>query len=223
MRVLAFDTSTGATTAAIRDAGAGLELELRDDPPLGARPRHAAKLLPLIHEAMTRTGTSWDQVERIAVGVGPGTFTGLRIGVATARALAGARGIKISPISSLESLALAASGDTVLAAIDARRGEAFAAAWCSAAEVAPAKALNPDDLARLAQSVGPGALAVGTGAILFRSQLEAAGATVPSGEDPRHRVSALTHCALALNAPERDPREILPAYLRLPDAELNRR
>ena len=83
--ILAFDTATPATTVAVCGEHA---LELRDDPPPGERPRHATRLLPLITEVMEESGASWDSFERIAVGVGPGTFTGLRIGIATARALA---------------------------------------------------------------------------------------------------------------------------------------
>ena len=61
-------------------------LELRDDPPAGERPRHATRLLGLITEVMAEAGVGWESIDRIAVGVGPGTVTGLRIGIATAKA-----------------------------------------------------------------------------------------------------------------------------------------
>jgi tRNA threonylcarbamoyladenosine biosynthesis protein TsaB len=86
-------------------------------------------------------GAGWEEVDRIAVGVGPGTFTGLRIGVATAHALARAREIELVGVSTLHSLARGAAGagagedpapDVVVAVIDARRGEVFAAGWVAA-------------------------------------------------------------------------------------------
>src|SRR5205085_7440496 len=135
MRILAFDTATNATTVALSGAGDSV-LEARHDPEAGARPGHATHLLPLAAELLERAGIGWDALDRVAVGIGPGTFTGLRIGVASARALGRASGTPLVGISTLHSLALAAGGspistqiDSVIAVIDARRGEAFAAAW----------------------------------------------------------------------------------------------
>ncbi len=136
MKVLAFDTATGATSVALLDSTGGYPIEARDDPEPGQRPRHTTRLMALIVEVMERAGCGWDEVDRIAVGVGPGTFTGLRIGVATARALTRARGIELVGVSTLQSLALGAADEArrqgcqaVLAVLDARRGEVFAAAW----------------------------------------------------------------------------------------------
>src|SRR5205823_2510395 len=137
MRILAFDTATRATAVALD------EVELRDDPPAGTRPHHTTRLMPLIVEVLERAATEWAEIDRIAVGIGPGTFTGLRIGVATARSLSRARRIPLVGVSTLESLALNASGadpatarandahdaEAVLAVLDARRGEVFAAGW----------------------------------------------------------------------------------------------
>ena len=135
MNVVAFDTATRATTVALSGVG-NVVYTARDDPKPGARPGHATRLLPLTAMVLERAGVGWDEVDRIAVGIGPGTFTGLRIGIATARALARARDIPLVGVSTLQSLALAGpqasdtlgSYDTVLAVLDARRGEVFAAA-----------------------------------------------------------------------------------------------
>ena len=97
MRILAFDTATRATTVALSEAGVPGEgtVEARDDPPPGSRPGHVSRLLPLIAEVMERGELGFTDVDRLAVGVGPGTFTGLRIGIATAQALARAASLPV--------------------------------------------------------------------------------------------------------------------------------
>jgi tRNA threonylcarbamoyladenosine biosynthesis protein TsaB len=230
MRVLAFDTATAATAVALRDMPGGpVDLEARDDPPAGARPGHAARLLELIESVIDRGG-GWSEVDRIAVGVGPGTFTGLRIGVATAHGLARSRGIPLVGVSTLQSLACgaAAADASVLAVIDARRGEAFAAGWAAGADPAvdppalPPCVLPPEELASAASRLGPGVRAAGDGALHFRPVLERVGALVFPDGSPHHRVSAREHCRLAVALTPGSVDSVLPAYLRLPDAELAR-
>jgi tRNA threonylcarbamoyladenosine biosynthesis protein TsaB len=131
--VLGFDTSTPATAAALRLAD-GSTMQARDDPPAGAHPGHATRLLEMAHELLAGAGIVWSAVDRIAVGVGPGTFTGLRVGVATARGLAQSLSAEVVGVSSTRALAAVALGTepahaAVLAVIDARRGEVFAAAY----------------------------------------------------------------------------------------------
>jgi len=218
MKVLAFDTATAATVAAFG------ELERRDDPPAGARPAHASKLLSLIHAVLAESGAGWQDVERIAVGVGPGTFTGLRIGIASAQALAQATGVELVGVSTLASLELAArtfygAERPILAVIDARRSEAFV----SGAGLSPC-VLTPAALGEVAgQRASNGVTAVGDGAVKFRSELEQAGARVPADDSPLHRVSAIYHCRLALDAQPTTTGVVEPDYLRQPDAELARR
>jgi tRNA threonylcarbamoyladenosine biosynthesis protein TsaB len=240
MRVLAFDTATRATTVALIDLEAGLEIEARDDPDPDARPGHARLLLALIAEVLERSGGGWEQIDRLAVGVGPGTFTGLRIGIATAHALARARNLPLVGVSTLQSLALGAhraesaglraGQDTaLLALLDARRGEGFAAAWAAGADpttAAPLRApavVRPDALPELAAGLGPGVTAIGDGAIKFQEILVHAGVGVPPGESPLHCVSAREHARLAATLIPGAPDSVLPAYLRVPDAELARR
>jgi tRNA threonylcarbamoyladenosine biosynthesis protein TsaB len=218
MRVLALDTATAATTTAVVDLSGTLQLQARDDPPSGARPNHARAILGLVEDVLHRTPDRWAAIDRIAVGVGPGSFVGLRIGVATAQGLARSQGKPLVAISTLASLAAgaagaAAAGQSVLAVIDARRGEAFVGS-----ETLAPRVLAPQALLELAA----GTLAVGDGAIKFRDILESAGATVPEDADPLHRVSAAWHCRLAANAQPRPISTIQPDYLRVPDAELKR-
>ena len=101
--ILGIDTATPSTAVALWSPEGAVER--RDDPPPGARPSHASRLLELVEEVV-----DWDAVERIAVGVGPGGFTGLRIGIATARALAQARDLPLVGVSSLAALAAGAKG-----------------------------------------------------------------------------------------------------------------
>jgi tRNA threonylcarbamoyladenosine biosynthesis protein TsaB len=231
--ILGFDTATPATAVALW-APDGPAIERRDDPPPGARPAHGSRLLALIEEVLA--GASWDAVDRIAVGIGPGGFTGLRLGIATARALAQARDLPLVGVSSLAALAAGAAGEArgaadearaVVAVIDARRGEVFAA---SQAWFGPA-AMKPEDLAaRLAghdsslraadepRAAGRAPLAVGDGAVRFRAELERAGAAVPGDGSPLHRVSALQVCRLGAAAEPSDRDALLPDYRREPDA-----
>lgn len=218
--VLAFDTATGATVVGAAGSG-GAVAERRDDPGAGERPRHVQRLLELCEAALADIGAGWDDVARIGAGVGPGTFTGLRIGIATARALATARDIDVVPVSTLEALALGAQPhDEVLAVIDARRGEAFTAPFRAGRRTAPPAALAPDALPGLA---GPGWLAVGDGAVRYREPLAAGGIDVPPDSDPRHRVAGAALARLAAAGTPVAAATLVPDYVRLPDAELHRR
>ena len=236
MTILAFDTATRATTVALSGVG-DVVFTARHDPLPAERPGHATRLLPLIARVLERAGVGWDGVERIAVGVGPGTFTGLRIGIATARALARARGIPLVAVSTLQSLALAGprtdsvpSGlDVVLPVLDARRGEVFAASWrideageFDSALLLP-RALAPEALAELVAPLGPATLGIGDGAIAFREVLERSGASIPEDDSPLHRVTATNHCRLAARLPGGVADEVRPDYLRAPDAEIAQR
>ena len=243
MTILAFDTATPATAVALSGPGS-VVVTARHDPRPGERPGHATRLLPLVAKVLERARIGWPDLDRIAVGVGPGTFTGLRIGIASARALAQARDIPLVGVPTLQSLALAgaraslsragedplpAELDAVLAAVDARRGEVFAASWrieeadsFESALILP-RALAPEALAELVAPLGPRTLAVGNGAIAFREVLERSGAFIPEDGSPLHRVTAAHHCWLAGRLPERAPDEVKPEYLRAPDAEIAHR
>ena len=87
--ILGIDTSTSATSVAVLGGGRDgvREVERRDDPAPGERPRHAETLLPLVEQALVQAEVGWEDVGRICVGTGPGGFTGLRLGISTARAL----------------------------------------------------------------------------------------------------------------------------------------
>jgi tRNA threonylcarbamoyladenosine biosynthesis protein TsaB len=227
--VLGFDTATSATTVALLDDAAPAQVaERRHEPAPGERPGYATQLLALAAELLAEAGLRFADADRIAVGLGPGTFTGLRIGVATARALAQATGAELVGVSTLRALAVEAqaqvtvpAGSGVLAVIDARRGEAFAAGWREARPVLEQVALAPAQLAERVREAGGSWLAVGDGALRFRQDLERVGCTVPPDGARQHEVCARAVCRLALEAPQGTEHAlVVPDYLRPPDAVL---
>ena len=217
MILVALDTASPSTVAGVLRAD-GSVVEARDDPPEGSRGAHAARALPLLERALAEAGVTWRDVERIAVGVGPGGFTGLRIGIATARALAQASGLPLVPVGSLAALA-AGAGGAVAAVLDARRGEVFAAVYEDGRELIAPAALAPGALAERLAALDPPVQAVGDGAVRFRLELERAGLAVPADGSSVHRISAAPLCRLgAVGEPaERD--RLLPDYRREPDAK----
>lgn len=231
MIVLGIDTSTSATAAALR-LDSGETRELRDDPAAGAHPGHATRLLTMIDGLLTDAAIEAAEVERIAVGAGPGTFTGLRVGIASARALAQSLGAELVAVSSLRALARPAEidrlaqGRAVLATIDARRGEVFAAPYDHEGNaLAAPRAIAPDEIARLLAEAGLGPegeppLAVGDGALRYRAELERAGALLAADESPLNLLRAGAVCELAVEAVSGGLAHALPDYLRRPDAEI---
>lgn len=219
--VLGFDTATPSFSVAVADA-ATVQGETTLGPGAAGRPRHATDLLPAVERAVAEAG-GWTAVSLIAVGVGPGSFTGLRIGVATARALALSRGLPVAGVSSLAALAAGvdAGEADVLAAIDARRGEVFAAIYDAAGAIVwePLVSEPGTLVARLAER-DSAVVGAGDGSLRFRDLFEAAGVAVPAAGDPVHELRARHVCRLALEAEEGPPEAIEPVYLRRPDAEL---
>ena len=234
--IVGIDTATAATSVAVLVPG-GREVERRDDPGPQERPRHAETLQPLLERALEQAGVGWDDVGRICVGTGPGGFTGLRLGIATTRALAQGHDLEVVGVSSLEALArgielvstkeLDLPGDPdlhgpVLALIDARRGEVFAASYRHHRTTMEPTAIAPGELAeRLASRREWGRspmLAIGDGAVRFRAELERAGVAVPSDGSRAHRVSALMICRLGRAREPVDRDALLPDYRREPDA-----
>src|SRR5437773_5965947 len=150
MLILAFDTATEIATSALVDDG-----EL-----LGERTSRAQTLLEDVDALLRQGGAHPRDLDALAVGVGPGSFTGVRIGLATARGLALALDLRGAGVSTLAALAAGAPG--ALPVIDARRREVFTLA----ADGEPMCA-RPEEL-----ELPPGTLCVGGGAVRYRAILE---------------------------------------------------
>ncbi len=198
MVAIALDTATGLASVGVLRGGVW-HVRVRREP------LAAQTALALVDEALAEAGAVPADVRRIAVGCGPGSFTALRIGLATARGLAAAVGADLLGASTLGALREGA-GDGAVAVVDARRGEVFAEGPGLAAQ-----ALAP---AELAARLAPGTIAVGDGALAWREPLEAFGVVVPPADDPRHAPGP----AALLAGAERAPVAATPVYLRAPDA-----
>lgn len=187
-------------------------------------PQHTTALLAEVERAVGTAG-GWEAVERIAVGVGPGSFTGLRVGIATARALGLSRGLPLSGVGTLDALALGlgevGGNRERLAVLDARRGELAAALYSAQGERLWDPLLgSPGDLAERIAGLGGAVLCGGSGAVRFRQQLASQAVEIPDDADPVHRVAARHICALAAAMPGEDESgSVAPIYLRPPDAQ----
>ncbi len=196
MLILAFDTATDVATSALVD----------DGEVLGERTSRAQTLLEDVDALLRQGGARPADVDALAVGIGPGSFTGVRIGLATARGLALALGIPAAGVSTLAALAAGAPGARPV--IDARRREVFVL------QGEPC-VLGPGEL-----DLDPGTVCVGNGAVRYRAVLEGAGAEVPPDGDERHLPRARFHAALARDFGPAEAVE--PLYLRVPDADRTR-
>ncbi len=197
MLTLAFDTATAVATSALVDG----------DEVLGERVSRAQTLLEDVDALLRQAGAHPADLDRLAVGLGPGSFTGVRIGLAVARGLALSLELPGSGVSTLD--ALAAGAPEALPVIDAKRREVF-----TLVDGEP-QVLRSQEL-----EVEGGTVCVGDGAKRYRALLEERGSIVPPDDDERHLPRARFHASLAGEAGPVD--ELEPLYLRVPDADRNR-
>ena len=196
MLTLGFDTATAVATSALVDG----------DEVLGERVSRAQTLLEDVDALLRQAGAHPSDLDRLAVGLGPGSFTGVRIGLAVARGLALSLDLSGAGVSTLA--ALAAGAPDALPVIDAKRREVFALV-----DGEP-RVLAPQEL-----PLDEAMVCVGDGALRYRTLLEERGGVVPPDDDERHLPRARFHAALAGEPGAVEDLE--PLYLRVPDAEKN--
>jgi tRNA threonylcarbamoyladenosine biosynthesis protein TsaB len=192
MLTLAFDTATDVATSALVWDGEVLG-ELRSRP---------VSVLEDVDALFRQGGVRPAQLEALVVGTGPGSFTGLRMGLAAARALSFALDVPVAGVSTLAALAAGSPG--ALPVIDARRSEVFVLDD-------DLRVCRPDELDVR------GRMCVGDGAVRYRVTLEEHGAEIPPDDDERHVPRARFHVELADRFGPAE--EVEPVYLRIPDAE----
>ncbi len=225
MNILALDTSTRSCSVALLE-----DEKLLVETAVCVPQTHSAHLLGMVEQAFRLAGWKPERLEGLAVGVGPGSFTGLRIGIATAKGIAYAAGIPCVGVGSLEALAasLLPRHDDICALIDARRGELYAAVYRAEGErLLPRLAEQAIPIAPLLSMLRGPHLFVGDGALLHAAEIRAAlgeGARfAPAGQHaPRAGVIGRLARERLAQAPGDRGFELTPRYLRAPDAEAAR-
>ena len=193
MLILAFDTATSVATSAL----------VRDGDVLGERASAPVSVLEDVDALLLEAGVEPGELDVLAVGIGPGSFTGVRLGLAAARGLALALDLPVAGVSTLD--ALAAGAPDAVPVIDAKRREIFTRMEGEIVAV-PAAAFE-----------APGRTCVGDGAVRYREHLERTGAEVPPDDSELHLPRARFH---ALLAHDFGPAELVePVYVRAPDAD----
>jgi tRNA threonylcarbamoyladenosine biosynthesis protein TsaB len=211
VNILAIETATAACAVAVGSLADGAAAVLNTER------HHTEWLVPGIRNLLGEIGLRPRDLERIVVDRGPGLFTGLRVGIATAESLALALGIDLVGATSLEVFARGRWADgirgEILAVVDARRGEVFTELFDSTEEgvrsLGPARVEKPDGLAA---HLRPGIALAGDGAVRYRPQFEAAGALV------HDRTVPPVHTLLVIGSSREPTGEVAPLYLREADA-----
>ena len=227
MKILAFDTSAKTASVAVCDGGNILGVSNIDN---GLT--QSELVLPMAEALLSQLKLSFADVELYAVTVGPGSFTGVRIGVSTVKGLAFGRDIPTAPVSTLEALAENAAGlaGLIVPCMDARRGQFYTATFASTGEgisrMTPDRAISAEELAEELRSYEGDIYVTGDGYDVAHKLLTSLGiklATTPYLLRSQNAVSiarvAERMHAQGLSVSER---ELAPTYLRLPQAERER-
>jgi tRNA threonylcarbamoyladenosine biosynthesis protein TsaB len=225
MLILGIDTATPAVGCAI-GGHEGVLAQIHSS----RGKRHAESLAPSIDFLLQQARIDLDEIGCVAVDVGPGLFTGLRVGIAAGKAMAHALRIPMVGVASLDLLAFPVrwSPRLVFAAIDARRSELFTATYRQVPggiqRLTEYQVASPDDLAVDLEATGEDVLLVGDGALRYRDAFADLGRVELGDQGLAHPSAAslvqLAH-AKALREDFVQPWELEPLYLRRPDAEIN--
>lgn len=224
MLVLGIETSTPTPSVAI-----GSEQGIVGSCLVSRGVTHGEFLLPAVEFLMTQAGLSYRNLSAVAVGLGPGLFTGLRVGIATAKSLAQVLSVPIVGVPSLDLLAFDVrySNRLICPAVDAKRGQVFFAFYRQVpggvARVSDYLVGSPDRLVAEIDGLGSEVLLVGSGALLHRSVLEEAGrAELGTQAHSFPEAASLVELVLPRLFREEFDRlfDLTPMYVRRSDAEI---
>lgn len=222
MLILAFESSARAASAALLREGRLLAQSFQN-----SGLTHSRTLLPLAEDLLKNTGTALSDVQLIAVAAGPGSFTGVRIGVSVAKGLAWATNLPVCGVSTLEAMAFsgvfAPDGALVCPVMDARRDQVYNALFAMDGDrpqrLCPDRALSLSELRDDLRERGGPVYLVGDGAKLTFRYLADSGIPVLLAPDPVRLQSAWGVGMAALGKPAGDAFGLLPVYLRQSQAE----
>ncbi len=217
---LAVTSSTSVVGVAVGPAGGApadqVEAHIATDR------RHAEELTPLLRQVLSQAGVDLDRIGCFVVDVGPGRFTGLRVGLTTVRSLALVGQRPVVALTSLEILAGGEAERPLLAVVDARRGEVFQQRFGPDGPDGPAVVGRPEDLAPLGLAVGEGAPArSGSGLVVVGDGADRYQDLYGPGRRPGREPSAAVMIHLAPRHPALPGPEVAPVYLREPDVHIN--
>jgi len=218
MMLVAVDTSTASCSVALFN-----DQRLLAESTFTSGKTHSRHLMSMIQELLGRCECHVAKIDAFAVGRGPGTFTGLRIGISTVKGLAAATRAKVVGVSSLAALAspLMGGGQMVVAMIDARRGEVYHAHYRDGIQVAPASVSSPEGAAK---KLTAGAVLVGSGALLYSELFNARCPHVFIADRTQHVIRAASVGRLAIARMLKDDVDtidsLVPEYIRKSDAQI---
>ena len=223
MKLLALESSAKAASVALCDGGR-LVAQYRQASGL----THSRTLLAMAEDLLKNTETAMDQIDAFAVAGGPGSFTGIRIGMAAAKGLAWGAGKPLCSVSTLEAMAWHCSDDRVIVCpvMDARRSQVYNALFSSGPDgpvrLTEDRAVSLEELAADAAGRDRPFWFVGDGSALCAARFTEAGIPFIIAPEPLRLPSAWGVAAAARNGPFLDPAEAEPNYLRLSQAERER-
>ena len=222
MRVLAVDTATKICSVAVVENNA-----LLSELTVNHGHTHSTHLMPMVDTLLSQCGLSVKDLDGFAITIGPGSFTGLRIGLSTIKGLAVATGKPAAGVSTLDALAsqFPYAGCMICPMIDARKGEVYAAGYTyqdgTLRQIRPAMAVSPEDAV---SSIAGTCLYVGSGARLYRDRItDAAGSRavfVPAGQnDIRAATVGILGLQQLSQVQPTHLSQLNPWYIRASDAE----
>ena len=225
MLILALESSAKAASAAVARDGTLLDMEFQND---GLT--HSVTLLPMAETALKRAGTSLRDVDAVAVSCGPGSFTGIRIGVSAAKGLCWGADKPAVGVSTLEAIAWNASGAAedcvVCCAMDARRNQVYNALFRiengAPRRLTADRAIGLEDLHEELISMGKPVFVLGDGALLCYNYLTERNVPAVLAPEPIRLQNAWGVCRAAAGQQPKSAAELLPRYLRLSQAERER-